>query len=534
MAGCCPPAPPSRALGANANEGQGPESEILPGENVDCFARRSGNLTGLQDDNTDHPKNKISNTTIPVNSSGCINVQFEMTPESEEALRWTLERNGTVVGGIDGTTFSSTGLWSGCFSTLLGKTVKVKVRAYDAVTGGEIMDVRSFTFSPTSSNGNNSIKFVSPLPGGIVNSKYGPRIHPITKSMKAHTGIDMKMVDRSVVDVVAAADGEVIFAGGTSDTGYGLRVHIKHSTSSGKHICTTTYNHLSTYYVSVGDKVMASQKIGKEGSTGSSTGNHLHFECKMPNGLFVDPEPYIFGQLTIAKTTQPDGTGTDTYTRTSESVLSDEDAKAKQVDSCESFGGTYPDDVVGENYKSKDRGPEPPEPPSTGDIFPYCFTTAMKQEIGPFWNESSAAVISGSVATPDDRKQVGFVDDPIDRGGLTKYGVSQNANRTTDVKTLDLSLTKNLYYNKYFKASKAHTLPNQLAVMHFDAAVNHGISGANSMLSAAGGATASADDYAAERLKVYENIVKKNPSQSRFTRGWSTRVNAVLAAAKAV
>jgi murein DD-endopeptidase MepM/ murein hydrolase activator NlpD len=416
---------------------------------------------------------------------------------------------------------------------MLGRTIKVKVRAYDGDDGGEIMDARSYTFCPTSSTGNNSIKFVSPLPGGIVNSKYGPRMHPIHKTMKAHTGIDMKMPDKSVVDVVAAADGEVIYAGGNASTGYGLRVHIKHSTSSGSVICTTTYNHLATYYVSVGDKVMAGQKIGKEGSTGSSTGNHLHFECKLPNGQFVDPEPYIFGNLSVAKKTDPNGDAQDVQPRTSDAVLSSEESKARQVDSCESFGGTYPDDVVGEDYKSPNRGPEPPEPPSTSDIFPYCFTTSMKQEVGPFWNESNAAVISGSTATADDRKQVGFVDDPIDRGGLTKYGIAQNANRTTDVKTIDLAGAKDIYYNKYFKASKADTLPDQLAVMHFDTAVNHGVSQANRILAAAGGSSATVDQYAAARLKVYEEIVRKNPSQARFTRGWSNRVTAVTTAAKA-
>ncbi len=532
MAGCCPPAPPARNLGSSATEGQGKESEILPGENVDCYARRSGNMSGLQDDNTDHPPNKISNTTIPVNSSGCIDVQFEMTPESEDAALWELEYQGNTIGTLDGTTFTDDGHWSGCFSGLLGKTIKVKVRAYDGEN--EIMDVRSYTLRPTSSNGNNSIKFVSPLPGGIVNSKYGPRMHPIHKTMKAHTGIDMKMPDSSVVDVVAAADGEVVYAGGDPSTGYGLRVHIKHSTSSGGVICTTTYNHLKTYYVAVGDKVMAGQKIGLEGSTGSSTGNHLHFECKLPNGQFVDPEPYIFGSLQVAKKTKPNGDADQVTSRTSNAVLSNDEAQARQTESCESFGGTYPDDQVGEPYKSPNRGPEPPETPSTEDIFPYCFTTSMKQEVGPFWNESNPATISGSIATTEDRKQVGFVDDPIDRGGLTKYGISQNANRTTDVKTVDLDGSKDVYYNKYFKAGKCDTLPNQLAVMHFDTCVNHGVGQANRILAAAGGSSATADSYAAARLKVYDDIVRKNPSQSRFTRGWKNRVTAVLSAAKAV
>ena len=83
-------------------------------------------------------------------------------------------------------------------------------------------------------------------------------MHPIHKVMKMHSGIDMKMANRSVVDVVAAADGEVLYTGFSNS--YGKNVKIAHKNTSGKTIGITTYNHLANIYVSQGQKVIAGQK----------------------------------------------------------------------------------------------------------------------------------------------------------------------------------------------------------------------------------------------------------------------------------
>ena len=130
----------------------------------------------------------------------------------------------------------------------------------------------------------------------------------------------MKYADRSVKDVVAAADGEVVQAGGDASRGYGLKVWVKHF-SNGKHLCTTTYNHLAKIYVAVGQKVMAGQAIGLEGTTGSSTGNHLHFEVRLPNGTFTDPEPLINGSVSVATSTTPNGDAVGTQNRNSSASL---------------------------------------------------------------------------------------------------------------------------------------------------------------------------------------------------------------------
>lgn len=100
---------------------------------------------------------------------------------------------------------------------------------------------------------------------------------------EGHTGIDI-MVDPGE-PVVAAAAGVVTVAR-ESDFGYGWRVEIDHGDVS------TLYAHLSAFTVKPGDRVIPGQRIGLVGSTGSSTGPHLHFEVRRA-GVPVDPLPYL-------------------------------------------------------------------------------------------------------------------------------------------------------------------------------------------------------------------------------------------------
>ncbi|MGW7277388.1 peptidoglycan DD-metalloendopeptidase family protein [Streptomyces sp. NPDC054844] len=120
-----------------------------------------------------------------------------------------------------------------------------------------------------------------------VTSPYGWRMHPTLGVRKLHTGIDFGA--RSGTPVLAARDGTVTFAGW--QTGYGNRVEISHGTIDGKQI-VTTYNHQSAIRVSVGQKVQVGTPVGLVGSTGYSTGAHLHFEVKQ-NGEYVDPAPWL-------------------------------------------------------------------------------------------------------------------------------------------------------------------------------------------------------------------------------------------------
>lgn len=114
---------------------------------------------------------------------------------------------------------------------------------------------------------------------GCVTSSFGYRVHPITHKYKLHTGVDLAAPMGTPVH--AAADGTVTIAGRMP--AYGLEVVIDH----GGHV-STLYGHNSRLLVSVGDVVKRGQVIAKSGSTGWSTGPHVHFE-KRVNGKPVNP-----------------------------------------------------------------------------------------------------------------------------------------------------------------------------------------------------------------------------------------------------
>lgn len=118
----------------------------------------------------------------------------------------------------------------------------------------------------------------------IINSKFGYRSHPVRRgSIEFHAGLDFK--GRRGDPVKSTADGKVILAGWFQ--GYGKCVRIRH-----KNNLETLYGHLSKINVKVGDMVSTGQIIGKIGSTGQSTGNHLHYEVRK-NGKPVNPRQYL-------------------------------------------------------------------------------------------------------------------------------------------------------------------------------------------------------------------------------------------------
>ncbi|QRN86775.1 peptidoglycan DD-metalloendopeptidase family protein [Clostridia bacterium] len=131
-------------------------------------------------------------------------------------------------------------------------------------------------------------KFTWPTPGYTrITSPYGWRIHPITKKRSMHTGIDIAANGGS--RIVAAANGTVIYAAWYG--AYGNCTIIDHGGG-----LTSMYGHQSKLAVQKGDIVIKGNTIGYVGTTGLSTGNHLHFEVRI-QGNHTSPWPYLNGDL---------------------------------------------------------------------------------------------------------------------------------------------------------------------------------------------------------------------------------------------
>ncbi|MGE0199411.1 MAG: murein hydrolase activator EnvC [Candidatus Melainabacteria bacterium] len=122
---------------------------------------------------------------------------------------------------------------------------------------------------------------------GPVTSRFGYRVHPIHRTRKFHTGLDIGGPNGGAIR--AADGGQVIFAGWKG--GYGKAVMINHGYRNGRNF-VTLYGHMSGFAVSNGATVSKGQTVGYEGSTGYATGPHLHFEIR-ENGNPVDPYRYL-------------------------------------------------------------------------------------------------------------------------------------------------------------------------------------------------------------------------------------------------
>ncbi|MFN7975900.1 MAG: M23 family metallopeptidase [Acidobacteriota bacterium] len=127
-----------------------------------------------------------------------------------------------------------------------------------------------------------TVPSIAPVQGDI-SSDFGSRFDPITGSRAYHTGLDIS-TDRGT-PVRATADGVVLESGYV--TGYGLSVDLKHGYGF-----TTRYAHLLSLKVREGQRVRKGDIIGVVGSTGRSTGYHLHYEVRIKDDP-VDPMPYM-------------------------------------------------------------------------------------------------------------------------------------------------------------------------------------------------------------------------------------------------
>jgi len=129
-----------------------------------------------------------------------------------------------------------------------------------------------------------SVPVRKPVDGEIdLVSGFGVRADPFTGSPAMHTGLDIH--GETGEPVRATADGTVTAAGWSG--GYGKSVDIDHGNG-----LSTRYAHLSSIDVQVGQSIKAGQIVGKVGSTGRSTGSHLHYETRV-RGEAVDPQKFL-------------------------------------------------------------------------------------------------------------------------------------------------------------------------------------------------------------------------------------------------
>lgn len=180
---------------------------------------------------------------------------------------------------------------------------------------------------------------------------------------------------------------------------------------------------------------------------------------------------------------------------------------------------------------------------------------AMLYEVGSFWNAATPGVAEGLITTKEQRRNVGYVNDPLDRGGETKFGVAKNANPDLNITDLTWDAAKRVYFRRYWLASNCDDITlmsPRLAVLHFDGAVNHGVGRAGRFLQRAVGAKEDGDvgpgslkaveaaivargdiplchlicDF---REAFYEAIIAKDPKQARFRNGWLRRIREMRA-----
>jgi peptidoglycan hydrolase-like protein with peptidoglycan-binding domain len=189
------------------------------------------------------------------------------------ALQFLLIRRGHQPGGVDGAVGAATGSAVMAFQRAAGLGV-------DGIVGGAtIAALRRPTVPRTVPAAD--VRFYHPVPGAI-----GDRFGAPRNGGRSHSGIDFPVGAGTMVQ--AAGVGTTVFAGWNSG-GYGNLVVVQHRLGY-----TTWYAHLSSVTSWVGEQVSGGTRIGYVGSTGHSTGPHLHFEVRLWNNP-IDPLPYMLG-----------------------------------------------------------------------------------------------------------------------------------------------------------------------------------------------------------------------------------------------
>lgn len=176
------------------------------------------------------------------------------------------------------------------------------------------------------------------------------------------------------------------------------------------------------------------------------------------------------------------------------------------------------------------------------DSFETALQHAMLYEVGPFWT-LTPDVEAGLCSTKAQQKATGYVNDPADPGGETKFGIAKNANPAVDIKALTFSQARDIYYAKYWIPGSCDKLSTRVALLHFDGCINIGVTRAKQLLQKAanvtpdgviGPVTLSTINSMNEidlcnalcdaRATYYQQIVQARPTSAKFLKGWLNRI----------
>ncbi|MCA9799489.1 MAG: peptidoglycan DD-metalloendopeptidase family protein [Cyanobacteria bacterium HKST-UBA04] len=223
-----------------------------------------------------------------------VKAYFARTKElqsKKEQLAWQKERLNSNIRAIQG--YQKQLKESVLLDKLLVDKLKSSQRAYEAAEAQ--LQQESYRIQLQIQRSTKGIQgpvagstgqFMMPV-NGPMTSNFGYRVHPVYRSRRFHSGQDFGV--RRGTPIKAADGGTVIHAGWQG--GYGKTVIINHGNIHGANL-TTLYAHMSSISVHQGQSVSRGQIVGLVGSTGLSTGPHLHFEVRQ-NGKPVNPRNYL-------------------------------------------------------------------------------------------------------------------------------------------------------------------------------------------------------------------------------------------------
>jgi murein DD-endopeptidase MepM/ murein hydrolase activator NlpD len=242
------------------------------------FALRLGDTPTAQSEAEPRPRDRLSAVESSIEGVAADEIRLI------EGLRWTAQRRLSRVTAIVGSTgldVDRLGAAAGTGGPLVPLPTAARAGAFGPLaaeleaTMGELDRVLGLS---------RTLPLARPLVGELeATSQFGYRVDPFTRGVALHTGVDLRAESGSAVRATAA--GKVTVAEYTG--GYGNMIEVDHGGG-----ITTRYGHLAGYAVAPGERVESGEMIGRAGSTGRSTGSHLHYEVRI-NGEPINPTRFL-------------------------------------------------------------------------------------------------------------------------------------------------------------------------------------------------------------------------------------------------